>query len=71
MKSPLSIGASSFAHDFKAIGGSPEALLVDKLFNKHSIPWSVIVIPLMHRKTVGGKVGMLYRFLVVKTDKNC
>ena len=31
MKSPLSIGASSFAHDFKTIGGSssgPEALLI-------------------------------------------
>jgi len=67
------MGASSFAHNFKTIGGSssgPEALLADKLFSKHSIPWSVIVISLMYRKTVGGKVGMLDRFSVVKTDEN-
>jgi len=48
------MGASSFTHDFKTIAGGsssgPEALLVDKLFNKHSIPWSVIVISLMHGK---------------------
>jgi len=57
------MGVSSFAYDFKTIGGSssrPEALLVD------SIPWSVIVISLMYGKTVGGKVEMLNRFSVVK-----
>ena len=71
MKSPLSIGPNSFAHDFKTIGGSssgPEALLTDKLFSKHR---SAIVISLMHGKTIGGKVGILYRFSVEKTDENC
>jgi len=61
------MGASSFAHDFKTIGGSssrPEVLLIDKLFSEYSIPWTVIVISLMQGKTVGGKVRMLDTYVI-------